>query len=215
MMTVLYDPNAPADAHLIARYDGRAPRYTSYPTAVQFTPEVTEATYRGWLAALPTDEAVSLYLHIPFCERLCWYCGCNTRAVNQHNPIREYVNLLMRELHLLQGALPGRLPVKAVHLGGGTPNMLSVEELAIIFDGLRRVFHFEAGAEIAAVTLEGVPVRAVRLVNDVPLGHKVAMRDIPSGKDVIEYGRVIGSASQHSPVGSHVHTHSVKTKRWS
>ena len=150
MMTVLYDPNAPADAHLIARYDGRAPRYTSYPTAVQFTPDVTEATYRGWLAALPADEAVSLYLHIPFCERLCWYCGCNTRAVNQHNPIREYVNLLMRELHLLQGALPGRLPVKAVHLGGGTPNMLSVEELAIIFDGLRRVFHFEAGAEIAA-----------------------------------------------------------------
>lgn len=149
-MTVLYDPHAPADAHLIARYDGRAPRYTSYPTAVQFTPEVSEATYRGWLAALPTDEAVSVYLHIPFCARLCWYCGCNTRAVNQHAPIRDYVNLLMREMHMLGEALPGRLPAKAVHLGGGTPNMLSVDELAIIFDGLRHTFHLEDGAEIAA-----------------------------------------------------------------
>ncbi|WP_333586688.1 oxygen-independent coproporphyrinogen III oxidase [Phenylobacterium sp.] len=149
-MTVHYDPKAPAEAHLIARYDGRAPRYTSYPTAVQFTPEVDEAVYRSWLAALPLDEAVSLYLHIPFCARLCWYCGCNTRAVNTHGPVRDYVNLLMREMHLLGEALPGRLPAKAVHLGGGTPNMLSVEELAIIFDGLRHTFHLEEGAEIAA-----------------------------------------------------------------
>lgn len=72
----------------------------------------------------------------------------------------------------------------------------------------------EAGAEIGAVTLEGVPVRAVTLVNDVPLGHKVAMRHIANGKDVIEYGRAIGVAVQDAPEGCHVHTHSVKTKRW-
>jgi (2R)-sulfolactate sulfo-lyase subunit alpha len=70
------------------------------------------------------------------------------------------------------------------------------------------------GAEIGAVTLEGVPVRAVTLVSDVPLGHKVAMRHIAKGKDVIEYGRVIGVAVQDAPEGSHVHTHCVKTKRW-
>ncbi len=149
-MTVLYNPHAPADAHLIAKYDGRAPRYTSYPTAVQFTPEVDEATYRGWLAALPPGDPVSVYMHIPFCTRLCWYCGCNTRAMTRHEPIRDYVTLLMRELSLLTQALPGRLKVEDIHLGGGSPNMLSVEELDIIFTGLREVFDIAADAEIAA-----------------------------------------------------------------
>ena len=71
-----------------------------------------------------------------------------------------------------------------------------------------------AGAEIGAITLEGKPVGTVRLINDVPLGHKVAMHDIAAGKDVIEYGRVIAVAIQGAPRGSHVHTHNIKTKRW-
>ena len=149
-MTVLYNPHAPADAHLIAKYDGRAPRYTSYPTAVQFTPEVTETTYRAWLAALPTTTPVSVYLHIPFCARLCWYCGCNTRAVSRHEPVRDYVALLMTELSLLEQALPGKMTVGDIHLGGGTPNMLNAEELATIFGGLRHVFRVTPDAEIAA-----------------------------------------------------------------
>ncbi len=72
----------------------------------------------------------------------------------------------------------------------------------------------KAGSEVGAVTLEGKAVGSVKLVNDVPLGHKVAMRDLANGKDVIEYGRVIGMASQATPRGSHVHTHNLKTKRW-
>ncbi|MFP5449636.1 MAG: oxygen-independent coproporphyrinogen III oxidase [Alphaproteobacteria bacterium] len=149
-MTVLYTPQAPADAQLIAKYDGRAPRYTSYPTAVQFTPDVDEAVYRAWLSALPTTTPVSVYLHIPFCARLCWYCGCNTRAVTRHEPVRDYVDLLMAELSLLEQALPGKMTVGDIHLGGGTPNMLSVEELATIFGNLRRAFHVSEDAEIAA-----------------------------------------------------------------
>ncbi|WP_340647363.1 oxygen-independent coproporphyrinogen III oxidase [Phenylobacterium sp.] len=135
---------------MIAKYDGRAPRYTSYPTAVQFTPQVDAETYRGWLAALPRTEPVSLYLHIPFCARLCWYCGCNTRAVNRHEPVGDYVNHLLAEAALLQGALPGRLPVNAIHLGGGTPNMLAPEEMDVIFGALRRIFQVTPEAEIAA-----------------------------------------------------------------
>lgn len=149
-MTVLYNPHAPADAHLIAKYDGRAPRYTSYPTAVQFTPEVTDSTYRAWLADLPVTTPVSVYLHIPFCARLCWYCGCNTRAVSRHEPVRDYVALLMTELSLLEQALPGKMTVGDIHLGGGTPNMLNAEELATIFGGLRHVFRVTPDAEIAA-----------------------------------------------------------------
>ena len=74
-MTAQIAPAAAGIAHLIEKYDGRAPRYTSYPTALQFTPQVTAETYREWLARLHPDKAVSLYLHIPFCARLCWYCG--------------------------------------------------------------------------------------------------------------------------------------------
>lgn len=138
-------------ADLVARYDGRAPRYTSYPTAVQFTPAVDETVYRGWLAELPDDEPVSLYVHVPFCARLCWYCGCNTRAVNRREPIGEYVQLLLTEMGFLAQAIGRRrLSARAVHLGGGTPNMLSAEELDAIFDGLGHAFHLAPGLEVAA-----------------------------------------------------------------
>jgi oxygen-independent coproporphyrinogen-3 oxidase len=135
---------------LIARYEGRAPRYTSYPTAVQFTPAVDAHLYRGWLAELPSDEPVSLYVHLPFCARLCWYCGCNTRAVNRHDPIAEYVKLLTAEIDLLAGARPGRLPVRALHLGGGTPNMTDAADLDRMFGALREAFDFASDAEVAA-----------------------------------------------------------------
>lgn len=137
-------------ADLVAKYDGRAPRYTSYPTALQFTPQVDEATYRAWLADLPAQDPVSLYVHVPFCARLCWYCGCNTRAVNRHEPIGEYVQLLMTESRLLQAALPGRLRASAIHFGGGTPNMLSPDELSAIIGRLDEMFEPMAGREVAA-----------------------------------------------------------------
>lgn len=141
---------APSLNTLIAKYDGAAPRYTSYPTAVQFTPAVDAATYRRWLSELPVAEPVSLYLHIPFCARLCWYCGCNTRAVNRPEPLGEYVQLLLREAEMLREALPGRLAARAIHLGGGTPNMLSAQELGSIFGALRGMFDTTADLEVAA-----------------------------------------------------------------
>ena len=71
-----------------------------------------------------------------------------------------------------------------------------------------------AGTDVGAITLEGAPVGTVKLLDPVPLGHKVAMHDIKKGGDVIEYGRVIGVATQDAPRGSHVHTHCLVTKRW-
>lgn len=167
---------APAFADLVAKYDGPAPRYTSYPTAVQFSPAVDEAIYRDWLAALPSADPVSLYLHIPFCARLCWYCGCNTRAVNRHEPVREYVQLLLAEMGLLQQALPAKLKATAIHFGGGTPNMLSVDELAAIFGALDNVFALAPDREVAAeldpavLTRDWVRAAAFHGLNRASLG---------------------------------------------
>lgn len=135
---------------LISRHDGRAPRYTSYPTALSFTQEVDETLYRRWLGELDPAEPVSLYLHIPFCKRLCWYCGCNTRVVNNPVLISQYAELLRDEMALLQAALPARLRVGHLHFGGGTPNMLSRDDLTLIFGAVRQVFNLSPGAEVAA-----------------------------------------------------------------
>jgi oxygen-independent coproporphyrinogen-3 oxidase len=141
---------APDRRRLAEQFDGRVPRYTSYPTAVQFTPAVDAAIYRGWLAQLPPAEAVSLYVHVPFCARLCWYCGCNTRAVNRQDPVSRYVDDLITELGLIEAALPAKLRARALHLGGGTPNMLSRDDLARLFAALRRVFQLSPGLEVVA-----------------------------------------------------------------
>ena len=134
----------------VLKHDGRAPRYTSYPTAVQFSTDVGPPEYRDWLVALPQDMAVSLYVHVPFCTRLCWYCGCNTRVVNRPEPIGEYVRYLLREVELVARNLDGRRPASGLHLGGGTPNTLTVEELQAVFGALGREFAFTDDMEIAA-----------------------------------------------------------------
>lgn len=143
---------APAETFVsrLIRHDGRAPRYTSYPTALQFTSEVDGEVYGEWLAALDPAEPVSLYAHIPFCDRLCWYCGCNTRVVRKSALISEYVDLLVEELVLVEARLPGKIRAGAVHLGGGTPNMLSLDDLVKLFGALRHVFPFAPGARISA-----------------------------------------------------------------
>ena len=135
---------------LLPRYDSRAPRYTSYPTALQFSNEVDSEVYGDWLAALDPREPVSLYAHIPFCDRLCWYCGCNTRVVKKQALISDYVERLVDELALVEARLPGRIKAGAVHLGGGTPNMLSRDDLVRLFGALRHVFPFAPGVEISA-----------------------------------------------------------------
>jgi oxygen-independent coproporphyrinogen-3 oxidase len=151
MPAIAHDRPVVSDRQRLAeQFDGRVPRYTSYPTAVQFTPAVEAATYRGWLADLAPTEAVSLYVHVPFCARLCWYCGCNTRAVNRQEPVERYLDDLVLELGFLEAALPTKLRARALHLGGGTPNLLSRDDLTRLFAALRHVFHLSPGMEVAA-----------------------------------------------------------------
>ncbi len=136
-------------AGLIARYDVPVPRYTSYPTAPYFSAAVDGAVYGGWLAALPAEAALSLYLHVPFCAELCWFCGCHTTATRNVAALNAYADTLLAEIDLLAAAIGRRLPVAHVHWGGGTPTALPPQRLLEVMAALRRHFAFAADAEIA------------------------------------------------------------------
>ncbi len=136
---------------LIAAYGGRAPRYTSYPTAIQFTPDVDARQYAAWLRGLRRKSGpISAYVHIPFCDSMCWYCGCNTAVVNRRGPIEDYVARLLTEIDLVAATLGERLEIGNIHFGGGTPNMLAPHEIGAILARLRLKFDIAPGAEIAA-----------------------------------------------------------------
>jgi len=124
------------------------PRYTSYPTAPHFTPDVRAADYRDWLAQLPADASLSLYLHVPFCRELCLYCGCHTKAVRKQGPVDNYAAALEAEIALLGRRLDGR-PMAQIHWGGGTPSLLGPERLRAITSKLSAYFDVSAIREHA------------------------------------------------------------------
>jgi len=88
---------------LITQYAKPVPRYTSYPTAPHFNATVQGSTVRRWMKDIPGDEAISLYLHIPFCDRLCWFCGCHTKHTLKYEPIKTYLKSLYKEIALTRG----------------------------------------------------------------------------------------------------------------
>ncbi len=141
--------SAMTDPDLIARYDGRLPRYTSYPTAPHFHGGVGAAEYAEWLAALPPEAAISLYLHVPFCDRLCLYCGCHTTVAHHERPKRLYAQALAREIGLLANALGRKALVTQIHWGGGTPTALPGDCLEGLMNLIRERFRVARGAEIA------------------------------------------------------------------
>lgn len=137
------------DNELLARIDERLPRYTSYPTALHFTPDIGASTHAAWLGALDPQQSVSLYLHVPFCEQLCHYCGCHTTVANNSERIAQYAQLLMREIHLVSDAIGRRQPVSHIHWGGGTPSALAAGDFLAVAQELSRRFEIVAEAEIA------------------------------------------------------------------
>lgn len=154
---------APLTADQIARFEGRVPRYTSYPTAPHFSPAVTAETYADWLARLPAGQAISLYLHVPFCQQLCWYCGCHTTVVSNDAPIRAYIDLLLAEIDLVAERIGMRLPVEAVHFGGGSPSLVPYDRLMTLMEHLHRRFDLSSVTEVAMeIDPRGVDAARVR-----------------------------------------------------
>jgi len=138
---------------LISKYDTRVPRYTSYPTAPHFHNQITGETVRGWLQDLPSSQQLSLYIHIPFCETICWFCGCHTRGANTYSPVTKYLKTLKQEIRLIAKTLSdtGKAPqpVHHLHFGGGSPSILSGDDFRDIMATLRDAFTFRDDAEIA------------------------------------------------------------------
>ena len=124
------------------------PRYTSYPTAPNFSAAVDADVFGSWLAGLPGPAALSLYLHVPFCRELCHYCGCHTKATLRDEPIKAYAQRLAEEIAIVAGHA-GRRNVTHIHWGGGTPSILDAELLKFITDELARHFDLSAIREHA------------------------------------------------------------------
>lgn len=134
---------------LAQKYDRAVPRYTSYPTAPHFRPMADDTTYRDWLAALDPAQPLSLYFHIPFCDEMCWFCGCYTKIVNRYEPIRRYLDALEAEVSLVAGALPGPFRAQHLHWGGGSPTMLKARDWLALIEVLGSAFTLTADAELA------------------------------------------------------------------
>jgi oxygen-independent coproporphyrinogen-3 oxidase len=162
---------------LIARYaDQRLPRYTSYPTAPHFSPAVGPDLYAEWLAATPAGTPASLYVHVPFCRRMCWYCGCNTAVTLRDEPVAAYGQMLKSEIGMVRRALGKRPPVVHLHFGGGTPTIMAPALFRELMAMLRETFDFRPNAEIAieidprTLTREMVEVLAEGGINRASLG---------------------------------------------
>lgn len=138
--------------HLIALYDRPVPRYTSYPTAPHFHDGIDAETVANWLHSLPPALPLSLYLHVPFCRQMCWYCGCNTQIVARPEPIANFTETLIAEIERVAGQLLAaghqRL-VSSIHFGGGTPNVLAPDDFRRIMAALAFNFALEPDLDLA------------------------------------------------------------------
>lgn len=129
--------------------NGRAPRYTSYPSALHFDSRVTGEVYAKALSRVSLYDPLSLYVHVPFCKQLCWYCGCNMRVENRYERALSYVDSVICEARLVSAVLQGRGRPVAMHFGGGTPNFLEVEEIGRILDAVECEFGLTDDARLA------------------------------------------------------------------
>ena len=141
---------APFNADLLRRYDRPGPRYTSYPTAPQFSASFGEAELREAAQTSngdPIPRRLSLYVHVPFCLSPCFYCGCNRIITRDLSRADTYLARLYREIDLTAALFDRDREVIQLHFGGGTPNFFSPVQLREVVDTLRRQFHFSDSPE--------------------------------------------------------------------
>ncbi|GLQ32801.1 oxygen-independent coproporphyrinogen III oxidase [Litoribrevibacter albus] len=134
------------DDEMIRRYEGKGPRYTSYPTALSFTPIKHDQFTRHAAQCQDVSDPISLYVHIPFCERLCFYCGCNKIVTQQKEKADPYITALKQEMEMISPSFKHR-PVHQLHFGGGTPNYLTKEQFQQVIHHLEKFFDLDMTRE--------------------------------------------------------------------
>jgi oxygen-independent coproporphyrinogen-3 oxidase len=140
--TAMYDNRVEFDADLIQRYAGSGPRYTSYPTAMEFSAAVDERTYIDWVrASSAIGRPLSLYVHIPFCAHVCYYCACNKVVTANRAKAEPYLDSLYREIRLQASLVDPDRRVEQLHWGGGTPTFLSDKQICDLMRVLGENFY--------------------------------------------------------------------------
>lgn len=137
------------DTALVKRLSRPLPRYTSYPTTPHFRDDVDADDYASWISAMPRDARLSLYLHIPFCDTLCWFCACTTKITRRYVPISNYLEVVEAEIDRVSDLLPDGPQVDHIHWGGGSPDILHPEDISWLSALLRKRFSVAKDAEFA------------------------------------------------------------------
>ena len=143
-------------------FDAKVPRYTSYPPATRFSNDVTGDTYANWIRAIPQGRRVSVYIHVPFCRRLCWFCACRTQGMRTDKPVRAYLATLKQEIDSIARLLPPGVVVSRIHWGGGTPTLLGPDMMTDLARTLHSAFPVADDAEFS-VEIDPNEIDAARM----------------------------------------------------
>ncbi|MDK3073963.1 oxygen-independent coproporphyrinogen III oxidase [Sedimentitalea sp. JM2-8] len=143
-------------------FDAKVPRYTSYPTAPHFGNDVGSDLFSSWISQVPENGTISLYIHVPFCRRLCWFCACRTQGTQSDAPVRAYLETLKAELALLKQVLPRGVTLSRLHWGGGTPTLLNPSMMTELADSIAEVAPLGENAEFS-VEIDPNEIDAARL----------------------------------------------------
>ena len=158
-MTMVAEPSVEFDAQLIRKLSQSGPRYTSYPTADRFSDTFGYRDYLQAVAGLRTRGSrnpLSLYVHIPFCENICYYCACNKIVTKNRDKAGIYLSYLKHEIEMQGKLFDGMNQIEQLHLGGGTPTYISDAQMADLMTHLQRWFRF-AGDEVGEYSIEVDP----------------------------------------------------------
>jgi len=130
-------------------FDAKVPRYTSYPTAPRFNREVGGGHFARWIGEIAPGAAISLYVHVPFCRRLCWFCACRTQGTQSDAPVRAYLETLKAEIAMLKAHLPEGVHLSRLHWGGGTPTLLAPDMMTELAEAIRALAPFTEATEFS------------------------------------------------------------------
>lgn len=182
---------------LIQKYNVAGPRYTSYPTAPVFTDSLGTDQYRKALAkAAQSDRPLAFYVHIPFCESLCYYCGCNIQITKDRARGPAYVELLLKELESVSSLIGRSRSIQQISWGGGTPTFLTVADLRTLYNGIRNRFPIADGAEISlevdprVTSVEQLEALREMGFNRVSLGVQDTNSDVQKAVNRIQPGEM-------------------------